>query len=248
MNLIKIKTIVKEYLSYSTQIATIIIAVTAYLGLSFIIEERNLMREQNKMLKSSLENQTMPRALFGSKNLTSERKFGIKVNKVENNKFELEMGTDVVNVGTGIMRVLGYIYFVDEKAQNFRKKLLDGNFDEIQIWQDGEKDWQRNSELLPSEHKSVKLIMNDLEQNKTYFVSVIYFYKDLHGKLYYTEYIFNLPLKDLKIEENQFKVEFNKEEMMQVVRYHMYSSNDEYIRLLTRLKPAPLYKFLLMDK
>lgn len=228
---------------------TAIIGVFATLvGLFFVyfqLEGLNVQIEQSvkqtSLLSESIKESYRPLALITHK--YDKNKFNISITYLESSKpdkFSFIQESKIVNQGKGILRFVGYVYYISTEPIDFRKKILEGNLEHVMV--DGVDSLARDAIILPSESAEITPVFQDVSFEKNYYLYVIVFYKDMVGNLYDSLSLMRLYFVEPTINGAKLATRLDPDKGFRTSTYHSYTEEEREILInLIQAKSPSLY-------
>ncbi len=184
-------------------IATLIMALLIYCQL-------NETQEQTKLLRRTLMQSYRPIGYISH----PKNELGIDSIKFKwdvctiPNKFSFTDTLHIVNKGTGLLLLIGYVSHLSTRAIDFREELLNSGISNIEfdaMYSDARRDC-----LLPEEKTMLRLSRAEIDYKAQYYLYILLFYQD--GNLYDTCELTKFPLKrnEKNIQEYQFEFDSTK--------------------------------------
>lgn len=176
-------------------IANIIIAITAIVGLVYVLIQLQLFIDQNKTLQTQTE--TLNESLLQSYRplghiafIDPEDKGRVAIDvppEGRKEKLSFIFRPILINKGNGVLINIGHIYYITKEQIEFRNNLINNKIGLEDILFDWKYGYSRREALLPNDQVTVSVRFDDIEFEDEYYLYILSFYEDQDGNLYDTE-------------------------------------------------------------
>lgn len=217
--------------------ASYLLVIIGAIGVFFILEELNEIKEQNKALLN--QNLTLERTLRQSyrplgvaRHSWEEKELMIvrypSSDTKEKDKITFQIVNELKNQGKGLLSSLGFVYFLSNELINFRDKFLNGeiagvNFDPLPTF-------ARRTPLLPGETQITVAECENVPFERRYFLYILFLYEDQDGNLYDTEHLEVLPFLEPVSTEMGLEARLDKNEVTyRNETYNSYTNEDKQL-------------------
>jgi hypothetical protein len=197
--------------------------------------------KQTTLLSESIKESYRPLALITHK--YDQSKSNISITYLESSKpdkFSFIQESKIVNHGKGILRFVGYVYYISTEPLDFRKRILEGNLENVLV--DGVDSLARDVIILPTESAEITPALFDIPFERNYYLYVIVFYKDIVGNLYDSLSLMRLYFVEPTINGNKLATRLDPDKGFRTTTYHSYTEEERGILIkLIQTKSPSLY-------
>jgi hypothetical protein len=237
--------------SIGSMVVSFLMVLISIGGLYLVIIELDNLKEQNKLLNSSLMQSYRPLGILRHKDSNESNKDLIIVNFIptgSKEKISFIDSLDFINKGEGILFFTGFIYYLSDTTINFRKTFLNSGISNIKS--DEIFTYTRNYPIEPREKTNIEIFFENIDIRKTYYLYVLAFYKDQDQNLYDTQQLTVLCLEEPSKSGEKYIGKFNKKSPGAMhENYHLYISNErEKLIKRTREIELPISDYLVDER
>ena len=221
----------KYNLKYFSELATIVLAITAIAGLVFVYIQIEKFSEQNENLKTQSE--VLHKTLIQSYRPLGFIKFidpelppdQIRVTTLRlgrKDRWSFQFEPTLTNKGNGILVFIGHIYFISKTPISFRDSLLNNSLKLEDIKTDGVYGYSRRGALLPNDSVELTVRYDEIEFSNEYHLYILALYEDQDGNLYDTESIHTFKFDEPTFNGDRFLASIKS--VLQVCKFNVYTN------------------------
>lgn len=181
-------------LKYIIAWSTLAIAIFTGLGLYFLIDELTELRKQNGVLENTLQQSYRPLGVLVNEDNRTQYLYIYYMPAIRNGKWSFSTQPKILNKGNGLLIYLGSLSCLMNKEIDFRNKLLSNEIDSINF--DGMYSYSRRTPVFVDSSLGLKIVWENLDFEKEYFLYSLYLYEDQDGNLYDTERLDVMKFQD----------------------------------------------------
>jgi hypothetical protein len=234
-----------------SSISTFIMLIVSIFGICFVIDELNNLKEQNKLLNSSLMQSYRPLGILRHKDSNESNKDLIIISFIPTDlkeKISFVDSLDFVNKGEGVLFFTGFIYYLSDTTIDFRKIFLNSGV--YNIRNDEIFPYTRNYPIEPNGKTNIEIFLENIDMRKTYYLYILAFYKDQDQNLYDTQQLTVLCFKEPIKSGEKYVGRFDKNSSGSMhENYHLYKSEErEKLIKRTRELNLPISTYLIDER